>query len=70
MASALNNIEGEALLSRQDGAGGLDASAALVSVERGNFSNRRDQQRHDLPDDDPGGRLGRRPRAFRDALAF
>jgi hypothetical protein len=39
MATALHNIEGEEWLSRADGAGSLDASAALVSVERGHWGS-------------------------------
>ncbi len=34
MATALHNIEGEARVSQKDGTGGMDASAALVAVER------------------------------------
>ena len=40
MATAEHNIEGDARLSRQDGAGGIDASAAGVVVERGDWDDR------------------------------
>jgi hypothetical protein len=39
MATAMHNIEGSSVISRQDGTGGIDASAALVSVERGNYDD-------------------------------
>jgi hypothetical protein len=39
MATALQNIEGGERLSREDGVGALDASAALVSVERGHWAS-------------------------------
>lgn len=39
MATALHNIEGESALSRRDGTGSIDASAALASVERGNYDD-------------------------------
>jgi len=39
MATALHNIEGDERLSRADGVGSLDASAALVSVERGHWGS-------------------------------
>ncbi len=39
MASALHNIEGAQRLSDVDGAGGVDFSAALTIVERGNFAD-------------------------------
>ncbi len=40
MATALHNIEGDAQLSREDGVGGMVASAAMASVERGNWDSR------------------------------
>jgi len=39
MATALHNIEGATRLSSQDGAGGMVASAAMASVERGNYDD-------------------------------
>jgi hypothetical protein len=39
MATALHNIEGDARLSRVDGVGAIDGSAALVTVERGNYQD-------------------------------
>lgn len=40
MASALHNIEGDARLSDKDGAGGIDATAAVALVERGAWDDR------------------------------
>jgi hypothetical protein len=40
MATALHNIEGDARLSRQDGVGGMDASAAAVAAENAWFDDR------------------------------
>lgn len=40
MATALHNVEGSIRLSDKDGVGGIDASAALATVERGNFDDR------------------------------
>lgn len=39
MATALHNIEGSSRYSDVDGAGGIDASAALASAERGNYDS-------------------------------
>lgn len=39
MATSLHNIEGSTRLSRQDGTGGIVASAAMATVERGNFDD-------------------------------
>jgi hypothetical protein len=39
MATALHNIEGDSKLSRIDGTGGMVASAALASVERGHYGD-------------------------------
>jgi hypothetical protein len=39
MATALHNIEGSSRYSDVDGAGGIDASAALASAERGNYAS-------------------------------
>ncbi len=39
MATALHNIEGSAVVSLKDGTGGMDASAALVAVERGGYTD-------------------------------
>lgn len=40
MATALHNIEGDARYSDFDGAGGIDGSAAIASVERHNWDDR------------------------------
>ena len=40
MATALHNIEGSAEYSDVDGAGGIDATAAAATVERGNWDDR------------------------------
>jgi hypothetical protein len=39
MATALHNIEGSARLSDLDGVGGIDATAALATLERGNWAD-------------------------------
>ncbi len=39
MATALHNIEGAAKYSDKDGAGGIDATAAIASVERKNYTD-------------------------------
>ncbi len=39
MATALHNIEGDARFSDKDGAGGIDATATLASIERGHWSS-------------------------------
>ncbi len=40
MATALHNIEGDSRFSDKDGAGGIDATAAIATVERGNWDSR------------------------------
>lgn len=40
MATALHNVEGNTRLSDKDGAGGIDLTAALTTVERGHHDNR------------------------------
>jgi hypothetical protein len=49
MATALHNVEGDARLSRLDGAGGIDATAAIATAERLNTWNQFVDSAADFP---------------------